>query len=479
VGRPRRRHVSLLAQIHLLVGVLVALVLATAAGSLVLSQRTENAMSRLENIVRPAQASVSELTRAYTDQSDSVRGFLLTGNESLLQSDASGQADVARFHASLGQQLAGDPASVRLLSETSDAAQTWRVTFANPEINAVRSGVRSPDQLAAVMPPADTPGEQRFEVLRARLAELETRINQIAAQENTQAASTRALTDQLTAATCALAAAIAVSTFFFLRRSLTWSLTKLVTEVSKVGAGDLDRPVRLNGPSELVTVALAVERMRVRILEQTDAVMRAQQRLARYEESERIAHGLHDQVIQRLVATGMMLQSTVGRHPPLARELQETIDELDRTIQELRTVIFGLTPGPDADLSIRQRVLDVLRDSERSLGFPPQIRFSGVIDPLVGDAIAEELIPALRESLSNIARHAHASQADVSLTVTGEELMLRVADNGVGMEPDHASGGQGLINLHRRAERLGGMCTLSSALPHGTVVDWCVPLPAE
>jgi signal transduction histidine kinase len=464
---------------HLLVGVLVALVLATAAGSLVLSQRTENAMSHLENIVRPAQASVSELTRAYTDQSDSVRGFLLTGNEMLLQSDAIGQAEAARFHASLAQQLAGDPASVRLLSGTSDAAQTWRTTFATPEINAVRSGARSPDQLAAVTPPADTPGEQRFEVLRARLADLESRINQIAAQETTQVGSTRAMTDQLTAATCALAAIVAISTFFFLRRSLTWPLTKLVTEVSKVGEGDLDRPVRLNGPVELVTVALAVERMRVRILEQTDTAMQAQQQLARYEESERIAHGLHDQVIQRLVATGMMLQSTVSRHPRLARELRETSDDIDRTIQELRTVIFGLTPGPDAGISVRQRMLDVLRDSERSLGFPPQVRFDGLIDPLVSGTIAEELIPALREGLSNIARHAHASRADVSLTTAGDELILRVADNGVGMEPDRTSGGQGLTNLRRRAERLGGTCTLSSALPHGTVVDWRVPLPAE
>lgn len=461
--------VPLLVQIYVLVGALVALVLATAAGSFVFGQRTENAMSHLTDVVRPAQTSASELTRAYTDQSDSVRGFLLTADQSFLQSDAAGQGEVARWQATLSQQLAGDPASVHLLAEINDAAQAWRSTFATPEINAIRSGVRGPglDQFPAVTPPIDTPGEQRFEVLRARLGDLESHISQTAIQEATEIDSTRAMTDRFAAAISVLAIGLAVSTIFFLRRALTQPLTTLVTEVSEVAEGNLDRPVHPHGPPELAATASAVERMR-----------QAQQRLVRYEEGERIARGLHDQVIQRLIAAGMMLQLTASRHPELAQEVSESIGDLERTLKELRAVIFGLTNKPNSGAGIRERVLEVVRDSERSLGFAPQVRFHGVTDAVATVAITEELLPALQESLSNIARHAQARRADVSLTATDQELILQVTDDGVGVDITHVPRGQGLNNLRTRAERLGGTCTLNSAASHGTTVDWRVPLAA-
>lgn len=460
------------AQIHLVVGLLVTLVLVTAGGSLMLGQRTENALSHLNETVRPAQATASELGRSYTEQTNSVLGFLLTGDQSFLQSDATAQTQTAGLQATLRQQLAGDPASIQLVAEINDAANTWSQNFATPAISSVLAGTQGPAQRSTGIP-----GRQTLEQRTARLTDLENRIQQIAAEQTSEVASTRALTDALTAATCLAAVALAAGTILFVRRSLTGPLTRLVGEVSEVADGALDRPVHAYGPHELASTASAVERMRVRILEQTDTASKAKQQLARYEEGERIAHGLHDQVIQRLVGIGMLLQSTAIRYPPVASKLSETIGDLDRTIRELRTVIFGLS-GPDSASSTRGQVLDVVRDSERTLGFSPHVRFDGVIDPLVTDAMAAELLPTLRECLSNIARHAHASSADVSVAATGDQLVLEVTDNGVGFDSDRIIPGEGLSNLHRRAERLGGTCTLGPAKPHGTVIDWRIPVPA-
>lgn len=475
MGEARSR-LSLLALIYVIVGVLVALVLATAAGSYALSQRTENSLTHLESISRPAQVSTSELTRDWIEQSDDVRGYLLTGNRSFLLPDTIAENDASRTQGALRQQLAGDPVATRLLIEINNAAQTWRNNFADPEIRAVMSGAASPNQLPSVTPPVDTPGERSFATLQRLLTDLQNRIGQTSARETAQVGSTRAVTDLLTLATCALAVILAVATIFFLRYSLTRPLTRLVADVSDVAQGNLNLPVRSGGPTELAATADAVERMRVRILEQTDAAAQAQQQLARYEESERIAYGLHDQVIQRLVGVGMMLQSSASRHPAVARELSDAIADLDRTIRDLRTLIFGLTTG-EQEPGIRQKILEIVRDSERSLGFPPRVQFHGPIEPLISDAITNELIPTVQECLSNIARHARAGEAELSLATTDQELILRITDDGVGVDRDHDPRGWGLATIDRRARHLGGTCTISPVQPHGTAVDWRVPLP--
>jgi signal transduction histidine kinase len=473
VGKARSR-LSLLALIYVIVGILVALVLATAGGSYALSQRTENATTHLDTISRPAQASTSDLAKAYTTQADNVRGYLLTGNRAFLPLDVAAQNDAARQQQAMRQQLADDPTAIQLVDQVSNAARVWRNDYVTPEVNALLSGANSPGQLPSVTPPTDTPGERSYEVLESRLTDLQNHITQRAAQETAVVDSTRAITDVLTMATSAVAIILAIATVFFLRSSLTRPLRRLVSDVSVVSQGNLDQPVRSGGPAELAATADAVDRMRARILEQTDAAGQAQQQLARYEESERIAHGLHDRVIQRLVGVGMMLHSSALRHPEVSRELSSSIIDLDRTIQDLRTVIVGLT-GAGAS-GIRQQVLEVVQDSERSLGFPPRVYFHGAIEPVISDAITDELLPTVRECLSNIARHAHADQAELSLNTTDQELILRISDNGVGIDPDQKGRGWGLTNIDRRAQRLGGTCTVSRVQPHGTSIDWRVPL---
>jgi signal transduction histidine kinase len=95
--------------------------------------------------------------------------------------------------------------------------------------------------------------------------------------------------------------------------------------------------------------------------------------------------------------------------------------------------------------------------------------------------VLEDLVAVLREGLTNVARHARASQVDLDVTATSDAVVIQLTDDGVGMQGEQRR--SGLANLRRRAERHGGALVLVSPLPHappnrsgGTCLRWTVPL---
>jgi signal transduction histidine kinase len=108
------------------------------------------------------------------------------------------------------------------------------------------------------------------------------------------------------------------------------------------------------------------------------------------------------------------------------------------------------------------------------LGFTPMVRTTGPVDTAVSQAIGEQLLAVLREALSNVARHAEADAAVVEVVASDADIMLRVADNGKGLAAErHESG---MRNVRRRAAELGGTVQFLPEEPHGTIVEWRVPL---
>jgi signal transduction histidine kinase len=202
--------------------------------------------------------------------------------------------------------------------------------------------------------------------------------------------------------------------------------------------------------------------------------------LALVEDRERIGMDLHDTVIQQIFATGMSLQATsrLTSDPEVAARIQMAVEDLDATIRQIRTSIFALSASArSAAPSVRARLLQVVAESAKVLASEPRVQFVGPVDTAVTEAVADELVASLGELLSNVARHAKATQVDVQVSAGNGDLTVRVTDNGVGMPPpEEATLGRGLNNLATRARRLGGSFDVGRRAEGGTAASWRVPL---
>lgn len=198
------------------------------------------------------------------------------------------------------------------------------------------------------------------------------------------------------------------------------------------------------------------------------------------EDRDRIARDLHDLVVQRLFATGLSLQSALGivrtNLPTAMERISAAIDELDGTVKQIRTTIFGLEESHVAGDGVRSQVLAIAREAASALGFDPRVLLDGPLDTSVDSRVATELLATLREALANVARHARASRVEVEVAVVAAgDVLIRVVDDGIG--PGHADrrGGKGLPNMAARAASLGGTTDIRPGDLSGTVFEWRVP----
>ncbi|WP_254407685.1 GAF domain-containing protein [Streptomyces sp. GMY02] len=164
------------------------------------------------------------------------------------------------------------------------------------------------------------------------------------------------------------------------------------------------------------------------------------ERLAVYEDRDRIARDLHDLVVQRLFATEMMLESTRRRAASTGLDelLGRAVDELDSTIQEVRTTIFALQQPPaDAPTSVRGKVLRETDGAAVLLGFRPSVHFTGPVDTLVGEPVGRRLLAQLRGALAAAHRREGVTAIEVQVDATAElpdgrtGVRLTVRDDGL------------------------------------------------
>jgi two-component system, NarL family, sensor histidine kinase DevS len=148
-----------------------------------------------------------------------------------------------------------------------------------------------------------------------------------------------------------------------------------------------------------------------------------QQRLGVLEDRDRIARDLHDHVIQRLFAAGLSLQSIAATVDDEAAErLRRTVDELDDTIRQIRTTIFALQE--ESWRSLRGTALAVVDQLSPLLPVRPEVQLVGPLDTIADEAIIADVEAVLRESLTNVARHARAARIRVVVQADTEHLAL-------------------------------------------------------
>ncbi|MGK5058822.1 PAS domain-containing sensor histidine kinase [Janthinobacterium sp. LB2P49] len=205
------------------------------------------------------------------------------------------------------------------------------------------------------------------------------------------------------------------------------------------------------------------------------------QQTIKEEERRRIALDIHDDLGQNLMVlridVSLLHARTARTHPRLHHHAQRVLDTIDTTIRSVRTIINDLHPstlelglGPAAEWLIRQM---------ESRG---AIRYQLSLDSEAPDLGLDQrqtsaIFRVLQESLSNIVRHAQASEVEVALAQDTDAIVLRISDNGIGMQPDDhgKKAAFGLKSIRERVHALGGRLHIDSQAGQGTVLAIHLP----
>jgi signal transduction histidine kinase len=205
-------------------------------------------------------------------------------------------------------------------------------------------------------------------------------------------------------------------------------------------------------------------------------------KLAVVDERLRISRDLHDGIIQSIYAVTLSLEDVLDlfdtdREGAITR-VDRAIDRLHTTIGDIRQFIVALGPESYIGLggALEAMAAEILAGSstELAVDLAGARNLAGRLPPEADHS----LVQIAREALSNVARHSGAAHATLAVTVSGDTLILRIEDDGVGFEPDRRLSAThfGLANLRDRAAAFGGTLAIESGPGSGTRIIVGLPI---
>lgn len=239
--------------------------------------------------------------------------------------------------------------------------------------------------------------------------------------------------------------------------------------VQRRGLGALAVYDRVGGApfSDAELVILQVLANQTAIALENERLREALRDLAVLEERERISKELHDGVIQSIYSVGLSLQgslSLLDRDPSTTRKrMNDAIAELDNVVRDVRTYIFELMPKAVEQHGLAATVESLAKELEVNTLAHVSVKLDGDACSALSPAEQVHVVQIVREILSNIARHASASQVSVRCLKHGDTVRFEVRDNGKVFDPGRVRRGHGLHNIEDRARRLGGELEIAPA----------------
>jgi signal transduction histidine kinase len=230
-------------------------------------------------------------------------------------------------------------------------------------------------------------------------------------------------------------------------------------------------------------IAVAGHGLRARIRRSRQQTALVQERLREMSilaDRDRIASSLHETVVQRLFASGLSLQGTIGLlggRPDAARRIEQVVEDLDESITLLRQSIFDparRAPGP----GLRRSILDVSCELTPWLGVVPEVTLEGPLDTAVPPRAARQLLGVLREGLTRSGACAQATQVAVAVATDHEAVTLTITDDGTQWSARPAGDGLILPALSTQARLLGGTVATECAASGEIRLIWRAPLRA-
>ena len=268
---------------------------------------------------------------------------------------------------------------------------------------------------------------------------------------------------------------IALIGLFFGLRQIVSPLQALEKQATAVGGGDFEAiEASVGGINE-------IQRLQTELIYMARKVKAAQQSLRGYlgaitmgqeEERRRLARDLHDDTIQSLIALNQRVQLAQLADPE-AVQLVEMQQMSEQTITNLRRLIRDLRPIYLEDLGLVTALNMLTRDSGEAMGISAEFNHTGAERRLSSD-VELAFYRIAQEAFNNIAHHADASHAKLSLAFTTDTVTLAVEDNGQGfVVPESpaemaAIGHFGLLGIQERVELIGAHVTIQSETGVGT-----------
>jgi len=207
---------------------------------------------------------------------------------------------------------------------------------------------------------------------------------------------------------------------------------------------------------------------------------------AREAERRRIARELHDDLGQRLQALKLALKGMAAASTPPSEaawhdQLNALLTQVDETSASVRRIAFDLRPAILDDLGLTEAIESLARRWSLHSGLPVQLQLMQT-DARLGDAVMIALYRIAQESLTNIGKHAGATQVWLALQSADDGLTLVVEDNGTGLDEATAqrNGGHGLLGMRERCRLLGGSIEFGRSVSGGMrIVVWLPLAPAQ
>jgi two-component system sensor histidine kinase UhpB len=253
-------------------------------------------------------------------------------------------------------------------------------------------------------------------------------------------------------------------------------LHDLTTAMRQVDPFDPGRRVEVIGGPLLATLARTFNDMLDRL--EAERRQSARQALLSQEgERQRVARELHDEVGQTLTAMMLQIESLAGKIPPdLCDELEELRETTRVGAQDVRRIAARLRPEALEELGLQSALSALATSFSDHAGLRMERHFER------GFALSEEqelvIFRVAQEALTNVARHARATSAELRLTRADGEVALRVRDDGRGLPADVPSTSTGVHGMRERAMLIGARLTIAPVDGGGTEVVLRVPVEA-
>ena len=266
---------------------------------------------------------------------------------------------------------------------------------------------------------------------------------------------------------------------------LTRPLRQVAAAAQQIAAGDLDHRLPVTGGDEIGQLADSFNEMASRVAERDASLRQSHEqlrvlskRLMSVQEQERIriAREVHDELGQALTALKIDLQQLGVRHPAVEDSLKPLSRTIDGIIDLVRRIATDLRPSVLDDLGIAAALEQQLRRVREATGIKTTLTISE--EPSLDMLTGATLYRIAQEGLSNVVRHAGATEVEISLEIGDGTAELAIRDNGRGIDAGKigASESLGLIGIRERAELLGGSVNIEGRDGVGTTLIARLPL---